>query len=79
MAAKSSEMAVANARTQAEALVEAAGLELGPTLHMTTSGQVRPPEYGGTRAFLAGASTPTEVGAIRVTARVVISYRLDYP
>jgi len=69
--------AMASARSQATVLAHAADQVLGPPLEIQTSGDVRPMESAQVFAHRASAATPVEAGAIRLTARVVITYALE--
>ena len=65
------ELAVANARADAETLAKAAGGTLGPLLELSTSFSVRPmQEVFGAAPMAARAATPIEPGQQSVTASV---------
>jgi uncharacterized protein YggE len=65
------ELAVANARADAETLAKAAGGALGPLLELSTSFSVRPmQEVFGAAPMAARVSTPIEPGQQSVTASV---------
>jgi uncharacterized protein len=73
-------MAMRNARSEAEAVAEAAGERLGSPLNIHTGGYSAPPPPMPMRAMAMDmesmASTPIEGGTLSVTAHVTVVYRL---
>ena len=69
-------LAVANARSDAEALARAAGGTLGPLLELSSSfAPGRPQEFGGMTAMAARAPTPIEPGQQTISANVLARWQ----
>ena len=78
------QIAVRNARREAEAVAQAAGQRLGPPLNINTGGfQPPPPPMPAYRMeavdMAAQAVTPVESGVLSVTAHVNVVFRIDNP
>ena len=74
-------LAMENAKSKAETLADAGGVELGPPRSISESGGFSPIAFGE-RAFLsdfdaAGASTSIEIGELEVQIQVQVVYGLD--
>ena len=73
-------LAVAKARSEAEAMTQAAGERLGAVLNMTTGGYAIP-RYAAAMDMaevrMAAAPTPIEAGTLSVVANVTITFRLE--
>ena len=69
------ELAVGDARTQAEQLAKAAGVKLGALRTIRTSAEpVVGPQQFNTEAAVAKASVPIEAGSLEVSASVQLVY-----
>lgn len=76
------QLAMQNARREAETVAAAAGQRLGPPMSITTGGFAPPP--GPMAAYRAdamemAAATPVEPGVLTVTANVHVVYRIENP
>lgn len=75
------QIAVRNARREAEAVAQAAGQRLGPPLNINTGGFQPPPPMPPYRMeavdMAAQAVTPVEGGTLSVTAHVNVVFRID--
>lgn len=74
--------AVADARSRAEAISSALGMELGAVIETTEGGVTAPPvpfAARGEALMVQEASTPVEPGLIQVTATLTVRYRLVDP
>jgi len=78
---EAAQIAMRNARREAEAIAEAAGERLGPALSINTGGYHAPPPsppmYARAEMDMAMAQTPVETGTLTVVATVNVVYRLD--
>jgi uncharacterized protein len=72
--AKALSLAVADAKTQAQAIANASGLTLGGILHITNEGSTPTPIMYGAALSAAKASTPIEAGSQQVQASVTVTY-----
>lgn len=68
-------VAVANARSDAEALARAAGGALGPLLELSSSIAPDRPEFRGMTAMAARAPTPIEPGQQTISANVLARWQ----
>ncbi len=66
--------ALANARSQAEALAQAAGITLGPAVNISTQVQGPEPIFGAMAVPAAASSTPVLSGSQRVSAEVTVTF-----
>jgi hypothetical protein len=77
------QIAMRNARREAEAVAQAAGQRLGPPLNISTGGFQPPPPMPMYRMeavdMAAQAVTPVESGTLAVTAHVNVVFRIDSP
>lgn len=77
------QIAMRNARREAEVLAEAAGQRLGPPLSINTGGYSPAPPpmpaYRMEAVDMAQAATPVESGTLSITAHVNVVYRIDSP
>jgi uncharacterized protein YggE len=78
------QLAMRNARREAQAVAEAAGQRLGPPLNISTGGYQPPgppmPMYRMDVAEMAAqAPTPIESGTLSITAHVNVVFRIDSP
>jgi uncharacterized protein len=80
------QIAMRNARREAEAVAQAAGQRLGPPLNINTGGFQPPPpppmpayRMDAVEMAAAQAVTPMESGTLTVTANVHVVYRIDNP
>lgn len=76
------QLAMQNARREAETVAAAAGQRLGPPLNITTGAYAPPPSpMPGYRmdAMEMAAATPVEPGVLTVTAHVHVVYRIENP
>lgn len=73
--AEARQAAVADARTQAEQLAQAAGVHLGDVLSITTSVSGGTPVYR-TTALMEAASVPVEAGQLAITVTVQMVYEI---
>jgi uncharacterized protein YggE len=69
--------AVADARTQAAALADAAGAKLGAVVSITEGGPVSPIPYGTFGPQAGGASTPVNPGPVQVQVSVTVVWALQ--
>ena len=74
-------LAVSRARSEAEAMAQAAGNRLGPALNITTGGYAIP-RYGRAAAMdmamqAPAPPTPIEGGMLSITAHVTVTFRLE--
>jgi hypothetical protein len=74
--AQALKLAVDDAKAQAQAIANAAGLTLGGILHITNQSSTPPPiVYGAQLAAKAvGTSTPIEAGSQQIQATVTVVY-----
>jgi uncharacterized protein YggE len=72
--AKALALAVADAKTQAQAIADASGLTLGGILHISNQSSTPTPIYYGAALSAAKASTPIEAGSQQVQASVTVTY-----
>jgi uncharacterized protein len=78
------QIAVRNARREAEAVAQAAGQRLGPPININTGGFQPPPpmpmyRMDAMEMAAAQAATPVESGTLAVTAHVNVVFRIDNP
>jgi uncharacterized protein len=80
---EAAQIAMRNARREAEAIAEAAGERLGPALNISTGGYHAPPPpmpmYARAEMDMAMAQTPVETGTLTVVATVNVVYTLAGP
>ena len=74
--AKALKLAVDDAKTQAQAIADAAGLTLGGITHIENSGSTPTPIYYGAQLAMdsAKAPTPIEAGTQQIQATVTVTY-----
>ena len=73
--AQALKLAVNDAKTQAQAIAEAAGLTLGGITHITNNGSTPGPiPYYEMRADAVSKGTPIEAGSQQIQATVVVTY-----
>ena len=72
--AKALKLAVADAKTQAQAIADASGLTLGGILHISNQSSTPGPIAYGAAFDAAKGSTPIEAGSQQVQATVTVTY-----
>ncbi|MFH1566924.1 MAG: SIMPL domain-containing protein [Gemmatimonadota bacterium] len=69
-------LAVADARSRAETLAAAAGVEVGRVLYLSETSLSYPPLYRSSAADAAGGAVPVEPGEMEVTAQVQVVFAI---
>jgi uncharacterized protein len=72
--AKALKLAVADAKTQAQAIADAAGLTLGGITHISNESSAPSPIAYGAALHAAADSTPIEAGSQQIQASVTVTY-----
>jgi uncharacterized protein YggE len=72
--AQALKLAVQDAKTQAQAIADAAGLSLGGIVHISDEGSAPTPIFYATDAVAKGASTPISAGTQQISATVTVTY-----
>lgn len=72
--AQALKLAVNDAKTQAQAIADAAGLTLGGITHITNGGSTPTPIYYGYADSAKVAATPIEAGSQQIQASVTVTY-----
>ena len=72
--AKALKLAVDDAKTQAQAIADAAGLTLGGITHISNDGSTPGPIVYGYADAVAKSSTPIEAGSQQIQATVTVTY-----
>ncbi len=72
--AQALKLAVADAKTQAQAIADAAGLTLGGILHISDEGSAPTPIMYGALAASAKSATPIQAGTQQIQATVTVTY-----
>lgn len=72
--AQALQKAVADAKTKAQAIADAAGLTLGAIVHVSDQGQATPIFYGQALSAAGKAATPISPGTQQIQASVTVTY-----
>jgi uncharacterized protein len=72
--AQALKLAVADAKTKAQAIADAAGLTLGGIVHISDQGAAPTPIYAATDALSGKAAVPIQAGTQQIQATVTVTY-----